>query len=189
MIHEHSLYSPISKEYMNLTDKISTTQSTNNLPPHIKTTKDEHRPCLVCGEKAGKHSYYGGQVCPSCRAFFRRSVQSGYNASYFCPKDNNCKINLKTRKSCQFCRYKLCEAAGMKTAWVLTEDERRQKSEGRNKRKISPCSNNINQEDLDIPCISSSDLTTIDRCVKASSTCDPTQLRDMDISLIRQIIR
>ena len=33
--------------------------------------------CLqVCGERAGKHSYYGGQVCPSCRAFFRRSVQS-----------------------------------------------------------------------------------------------------------------
>jgi len=34
------------------------------------------RPCHVCGETAGKHSYYGGQVCPSCRAFFRRSVQS-----------------------------------------------------------------------------------------------------------------
>ena len=37
---------------------------------------DESRLCHVCGEKAGKHSYYGGQVCPSCRAFFRRSVQS-----------------------------------------------------------------------------------------------------------------
>ena len=34
------------------------------------------RICHVCGEQAGKHSYYGGQVCPSCRAFFRRSVQS-----------------------------------------------------------------------------------------------------------------
>ena len=34
------------------------------------------RLCHVCGETAGKHSYYGGQVCPSCRAFFRRSVQS-----------------------------------------------------------------------------------------------------------------
>ena len=37
---------------------------------------DAIRLCNVCGEKAGKHSYYGGQVCPSCRAFFRRSVQS-----------------------------------------------------------------------------------------------------------------
>jgi hypothetical protein len=25
-------------------------------------------------------------VCPSCRAFFRRSVQSGYNNTYFCIK-------------------------------------------------------------------------------------------------------
>jgi hypothetical protein len=77
----------------------------------------------------------------------------------------------------------------MKTAWVLTEDERRQKFEGRNKRKIIPSSNKFNQENLDIPCISSTDLATIERCVKASSACDPTQLRDIDISLIRQIIR
>ena len=35
------------------------------------------RVCKVCGEAAGKHSYYGGQVCLSCRAFFRRSVYSG----------------------------------------------------------------------------------------------------------------
>ena len=26
----------------------------------------------VCGAKAGRHSYYGGDVCTSCRAFFRR---------------------------------------------------------------------------------------------------------------------
>ena len=82
------------------------------------------RVCHVCGEKAGKHSYYGGQVinaivmiikiigitiimiigvtiimiinhaqvCPSCRAFFRRSVQSGYNATYFCVKDGSCQV-------------------------------------------------------------------------------------------------
>jgi hypothetical protein len=65
-------------------------------PEHVAS--EEQRPCLVCGEKAGKHSYYGGQVCPSCRAFFRRSVQSCYNASYFCPKDANCQINIKTRE-------------------------------------------------------------------------------------------
>ena len=28
----------------------------------------------VCGAKAGRHSYYGGDVCTSCRAFFRRWV-------------------------------------------------------------------------------------------------------------------
>ena len=46
------------------------------------------------------------QVCPSCRAFFRRSVQSGYNATYFCVKDGQCEVTLKTRKNCQYCRYK-----------------------------------------------------------------------------------
>ncbi len=43
----------------------------------------ENRVCHVCGERAGKHSYYGGQVCPSCRAFFRRSVQSKWVAWKF----------------------------------------------------------------------------------------------------------
>ena len=33
------------------------------------------------------------QVCPSCRAFFRRSVQSGYNATYFCVKDGSCQVD------------------------------------------------------------------------------------------------
>ena len=31
--------------------------------------------CQVCDEIAGKHNYYGGRSCPSCRAFFRRSVE------------------------------------------------------------------------------------------------------------------
>ena len=69
-------------------------------------------------------SIFFKKVCPSCRAFFRRSVQSGYNATYFCIKvgdswvvadrvsvifhikDGNCEVTLKTRKNCQYCRYK-----------------------------------------------------------------------------------
>ena len=37
-----------------------------------ENTKDESAVCDVCGSRAGKHSYYGGDVCQSCRAFFRR---------------------------------------------------------------------------------------------------------------------
>ena len=49
----------------------------NNAQSSKSNVKDDKpRICHVCGELAGKHSYYGGQVCPSCRAFFRRSVQS-----------------------------------------------------------------------------------------------------------------
>jgi len=36
------------------------------------TTAREGALCGVCGGRAGRHSYYGGLVCPSCRAFFRR---------------------------------------------------------------------------------------------------------------------
>ena len=31
-------------------------------PRSLHDTKDIERPCRVCGERAGKHSYYGGQV-------------------------------------------------------------------------------------------------------------------------------
>ena len=34
--------------------------------------QDDGAVCEVCGAKAGRHSYYGGYVCQSCRAFFRR---------------------------------------------------------------------------------------------------------------------
>jgi len=87
--------------------------------------ESDHLACGVCGERAGKHSYYGGQVCPSCRAFFRRSVQAGYNEKFKCSRGKeNCKITLVTRKSCQYCRYQSCIAAGMRPSWILSDEER-----------------------------------------------------------------
>jgi len=150
----------------------------------------EVRECHVCGERAGKHSYYGGQVCPSCRAFFRRSVQSGYNATYFCIKDGNCEVTLKTRKNCQYCRYKLCEAAGMKTTWVLTEEERKQKFEGRKKKRKS---GSIDEEIVDDPLarvgISSQELEEVEQYVRTSGHWDVSKVSDMNTSLIREFIR
>merc|ERR1719150_1968139 len=150
----------------------------------------EVRPCRVCGERAGKHSYYGGQVCPSCRAFFRRSVQSGYNATYFCVKDGNCEVTLKTRKNCQYCRYKLCEAAGMKTTWVLTDEERKQKFEGRKKKRKS---GSIDEEIVDDPLarvgISSQELEEVEQYVRTSGHWDVSKVSDMNTSLIREFIR
>ena len=81
--------------------------------------------CEVCKEPAGKHNYYGGKVCPSCRAFFRRAVQNRYYEIFMCTtKLKNCIVNLQTRKSCQYCRFQKCLNAGMKTAWVLPDGER-----------------------------------------------------------------
>eukprot|EP00092_Neocalanus_flemingeri_P002637 GFUD01002824.1.p1 GENE.GFUD01002824.1~~GFUD01002824.1.p1 ORF type:complete len:291 (+),score=76.12 GFUD01002824.1:87-959(+) len=149
--------------------------------------------CNVCRERAGKHSYYGGQVCPSCRAFFRRSVQSGYNTSYVCVKNKDCQMSLKTRKNCQFCRYKLCEEAGMKTAWVLTEEERKLKFEGRGKKKRK--SENNNDEDEDNPAsghvcyISEEEMAEVNYYTEMSEYHQISKVHDMDTPLIREIIR
>merc|ERR1719334_2126260 len=158
----------------------------------------EVRPCRVCGERAGKHSYYGGQVCPSCRAFFRRSVQSGYNATYFCVKDGNCEVTLKTRKNCQYCRYKLCEAAGMKTTWVLTDEERKQKFEGRGKRKscsLSPeyqehgDSSSTQGRKPTQAILTEEEMAKVQGLVTASDYWEQSKVNDMETSLIQQIIR
>lgn len=81
--------------------------------------------CQVCGEKAGSHNYYGGQVCTGCRAFFRRAVQNDAFKSFSCvTPEERCQITVKTRRRCQYCRYHKCLEAGMKAGWVLTDKER-----------------------------------------------------------------
>merc|ERR1712102_119427 len=98
--------------------------------------QSDHLICEVCGERAGKHSYYGGQVCPSCRAFSRRSVQSRYNETFKCTKGKeDCHITLMTRKNCQFCRYQKCITAGMRPSWILSDEERVRRFHGRGKTK------------------------------------------------------
>merc|ERR1719433_753724 len=159
----------------------------------------EVRPCRVCGERAGKHSYYGGQVCPSCRAFFRRSVQSGYNATYYCVKEGNCEVTLKTRKNCQYCRYRLCENAGMKTSWVLTEEERKLKFAGKGKkRKDRVSSGNLSQSDstevqepglMPVLELCETDMADIRNYVNISGCYEHSRVTDMDTQLIRKIIR
>ena len=83
--------------------------------------------CSVCDALALKYSSYGGKVCSSCRAFFRRSVQSGYHALFECKLDNMCKIEQKVTRKCKFCRFQSCLRAGMNTAWVMSDQERNSK--------------------------------------------------------------
>ena len=69
----------------------------------------------------------GKQVCASCRAFFRRSVQSKYYQIFFCKRGESCEVTLATRRSCQRCRFKKCLESGMRVSWVLTDGERNKK--------------------------------------------------------------
>ena len=153
------------------------------------------RPCKVCGEMAGRHSYYGGEVCPSCRAFFRRSVQSGYNNSYCCVRDGNCVVTLKTRKNCQFCRYKLCLKSGMKTTWVLSEEERKKKFEGRKinrRRGNEECEDdesNVETAKKSFKMISEDEMLEVTDLVRITGYYEKSKVNDMETSLIRHIIR
>jgi len=79
--------------------------------------------CHVCGDLAAEHLHYGGIACYSCRAFFRRTVNSN-RPILECSNNLECKIDKHTRKRCQFCRFEKCKAVGMRTTWVLTEDDK-----------------------------------------------------------------
>jgi hypothetical protein len=86
------------------------------------------------------------------------------------------------RKKCQWCRYTQCEKAGMKAAWVLTEEERKQKSKGRKEQRKSA----TNTSDKPSYII---DFVTIDRFMRTFSFHHPNNVRDIDISLLREVIR
>merc|ERR1719427_588322 len=131
---------PVVDRMASIEDNIE--DSNNLIKPKVEPSEYV---CYVCGEKAGKHSYYGGQVCASCRAFFRRSVQSKYYEIFQCKKDKQCKINSETRKNCQFCRFKKCLESGMKTSWVLSDEERNRRFNKFNKINMKSVSSDKSQ--------------------------------------------
>ena len=129
-------------------------KTVNNI---IKTT-DENNKCEVCFAKAGKHNYYGGNVCTSCRGFFRRSVQSKQYPLFVCNTNANnnipitktnidaiaqgmdvtytlCRIDSKSRKSCKHCRFLRCISCGMRPGWVLSDEDRMKRLLQRNKKR------------------------------------------------------
>jgi hypothetical protein len=89
--------------------------------------EDDDERCPVCADGfAGRHKYYGGRACHSCRGFFRRSVQSGHDAVYVCAANDDCVILSKSRRSCQACRFKRClSSGGLRPSSVMSAQQRR----------------------------------------------------------------
>ncbi len=82
--------------------------------------------CQVCHLLPCKHNHYGGQVCSSCRGFFRRAVMNDRASIIKCATGKkNCPINSKSRRSCSWCRYAKCLSAGMRPEWIMTTEERK----------------------------------------------------------------
>ena len=85
----------------------------------------------------------------------------------------------------------------MKTTWVLTDEERKQKFEGRGKRKS--CSNESSGEERggeeastagrNKVILSEDELSMVEGYVRASDYWEQSKVNDMDTGLIRQIIR
>ena len=97
--------------------------------------------CKVCqNSKASSHSYYGATgICPSCRGFFMRSVQSEiYSKFQKCPSTYECVIDSKSRKSCKSCRFQKCLSAGMKITYVITSREKFQTLVSNNTKLTKP---------------------------------------------------
>ncbi len=90
----------------------------------------------VCIQPACKHNHYGGQVCSSCRGFFRRVVMNERAGKLSCRTGKeDCQIDSKSRKSCSWCRYQKCLSAGMRPGWIMTREERRMLREERRQKK------------------------------------------------------
>ena len=100
---------------------------------------------------------------------------------------------MKTRKNCQYCRYKLCEEAGMKTTWVLTEEERKLKFEGKGKKRRSsakePEDVSLESKHNDCQFLSKDEYERINNYVAASDFQKTSKVNEMDTELIRKIIR
>ena len=85
----------------------------------------------------------------------------------------------------------------MKTTWVLTDEERKQKFEGRGKRKScsseSPVEEGRSGEEASTAgrkvILSEEELSTVEGYVRASDYWEQSKVNDMDTGLIRQIIR
>jgi hypothetical protein len=85
--------------------------------------------CFVCKDvaKPGQEHLrnYGGIVCYSCRAFWRRSHQASRCPKFICKRSNDCSITVATRRRCQRCRYQRCLIAGMNPEAVLNDDQKK----------------------------------------------------------------
>ena len=108
-------------------ERVAAPSSTSLKPKRKRPTFIRKVTCMVCGDVANDHVHYGAIACYSCRAFFRRTV----NAAAFprCMQGNTCNIDKQSRKQCQACRLAKCLTVGMKSTWVQTEDDKREKKE------------------------------------------------------------
>ena len=157
-----------------------------------KRIRPQNLVCHVCGDQAGGHSYYGGQACSSCRAFFRRAVESDYRFSYFCLVAGECKIDQRSRKKCQYCRYQACLAAGMKPGWVLKRENNEIMPDNKRKTKKTE---SVFKKPRPPPLLKSKNFINaeekmeVNYLVKTSGHFDSSKIGGLGVELVREFVR
>ncbi|CAD5220300.1 unnamed protein product [Bursaphelenchus okinawaensis] len=81
--------------------------------------------CVVCGDRACNHHYYGVAACHGCKCFFWRSVKQ--QQQYLCRYDKNCDISPNQRNACRYCRFQRCISVGMQPDAVRMQSTRTEK--------------------------------------------------------------
>ena len=107
--------------------------------------------CPICGELTINHSHYGGVVCDSCKAFFRRTVVSPSKKSERCRRGyGKCSLRKERRNNCPFCRFKLCLQMGMKPDMIknrISPIKASTTTEIKRERRFSPVNTDLACED------------------------------------------
>ncbi|KAM7407242.1 hypothetical protein PAMA_003121 [Pampus argenteus] len=84
------------------------------------TEDEEPRACGVCGDLA-KGYHFNALTCEGCKGFFRRAIKRSKPPP--CAYLNKCIITKNNRRSCQACRFRKCQAIGMRKDMVMSEKE------------------------------------------------------------------
>ncbi|VDL72185.1 unnamed protein product [Nippostrongylus brasiliensis] len=82
--------------------------------------------CRVCGDKAFSYNF-NVITCESCKAFFRRNANK--EREIRCPFNEQCEINVVSRRFCQRCRLAKCFDVGMKKEWIMSDEARLEKKQ------------------------------------------------------------
>ncbi|CAJ0602365.1 unnamed protein product [Cylicocyclus nassatus] len=106
--------------------------------------------CVVCGDRACSHLYYGVAACHGCKCFFWRTVKSGL--TYTCRFDGKCSISTAGRNACRYCRFNRCLKSGMKLEAVRM-DKKSDKALKRKRNDADSDDFDENQENIETPAI------------------------------------
>uniref|UniRef100_A0A8R1DIX8 Nuclear receptor domain-containing protein n=1 Tax=Caenorhabditis japonica TaxID=281687 RepID=A0A8R1DIX8_CAEJA len=102
--------------------------------------------CRVCGDKAFSYNF-NVITCESCKAFFRRNANK--EKEIRCPFNEQCEINMVSRRFCQRCRLAKCFTVGMKKEWIMSEEarlEKKQRVEENRERRLQDALNRAMEE-------------------------------------------